>query len=324
MTTKKIQLIETIEAMRKQEQIYHVTDYLSRLPKTSIALDENSPVDENCRILMSNWTVQIAMTCEYKQETVEIAMNCLDRFMATPIGEKEILLDRNLFQLAAMTALYSSVKIHEQEVMDTQLLSALSHGNHSPQDVEKMERKMLTAINWRVNPPTIMSFVRMIIEFIPKDRLNAEEKQILLDLTEEQVVAVANEYDLALFEASHIALASLLNSIERCFDAKNEGGMLFCSHFSMAINQLLQIDDCTCISRLQTRIYKQTNKSYGGDHYDEDYTISHDEVTKPIESLFSKSVSKSNITQSRRRSPQSVKDFSCSSSIIKIIYNEEQ
>lgn len=290
---KKKQVIETIQAMRSQEKFYHVTDYLSELPKAS--------VDENCRMLMSNWTVEIAKTCDYKQETVEIAMNCLDRFMASTVG-KEILLDRNLFQLAVMTALYSSVKIHEQEVVDTQLMSALSHHVHSTHDIEEMERKMLLAINWRMNPPTVMSFVQMILDFIPKNRLNFEDKQILLETTKEQVTAIANEYDFAVFDASSIAFASLLNSIESHFDTDTEDGLLFCSHFNMAIKQLLQLDDCVCIATLRRRIFEHINKSYGNDPCNDDYTMYHDGATKPNESLYSKSVTKSNFNQPDRKS----------------------
>merc|ERR1712183_1035974 len=107
---------------------------------------------------------------------------------------------------------------------------------------------MLLAINWRMNPPTVMSFVRMILDFIPKNRLNFEDKQILLETTKEQVTAIANEYNFAVFDASSIAFASLLNSIE--------------SHFNMAIKQLLQLDDCVCIATLRRRIFEHINKSY--------------------------------------------------------------
>merc|ERR1712232_842236 len=96
---------------------------------TTTALD--APVDSSCRFAMARWCNETADFCNYKRETVAIAINCLDRFMSTPNG-REVLLDRNLYQLAAMTALYSSVKIHEQEAMDPDLMSMLSRGVHTP------------------------------------------------------------------------------------------------------------------------------------------------------------------------------------------------
>ena len=74
-------------------------------------------------LVMAKWCCEIADFCKYKRETVAIAMNCLDRFMSTPVGH-QILLDRNAYQLASMTALYSAVKIHEQEAMDPNLVSS--------------------------------------------------------------------------------------------------------------------------------------------------------------------------------------------------------
>merc|ERR1712176_1277579 len=103
--------------------------------------------------------------------------------MGTPSGY-EILLDRNLYQLAAMTALYSSVKIHEQEAMDPSLVSTLSRGVHSP---KAMERKMLSAVDWRVNQPSAMSFARLMIDLIPDQYLDSHQKEALLDITKLQI-----------------------------------------------------------------------------------------------------------------------------------------
>merc|ERR1719512_691392 len=114
--------------------------------------------------------------------------------MSTRSGQ-EVLLDRNLYQLAAMTALYSSVKIHEEQAMDPSLVSTLSRGVHSPQAVEAMESKMLTAIKWRVNPPTAMSFVRSMIDLVPDNIMLSSEKETILDIARLQIETTVTEYD---------------------------------------------------------------------------------------------------------------------------------
>lgn len=212
------QTLETIQVMRGQEETaYGVSDYLSTLPSAMPNSALETPVDASCRFVMAKWCNEIADFCNYKRETVAVAMNCLDRFMSTPSG-REILLDRNLYQLSAMTALYSSVKIHEQEAMDPNLVSSLSRGAHSPKAVEAMESRMLSAIQWRVNPPTAMSFVRMMIDLIPEHMLGASERETITELTRFQIEMSVNEYEFSRFHASSIAFACILNATESVSD----------------------------------------------------------------------------------------------------------
>jgi len=241
------QTLETIQAMQQQEDHYCVTDYFAT---TSL---ENTSVDESCRSMMGKWCNDISDFCNYKQETVAIAMNCLDRFMATSCGE-EILLDRDLYQLAAMTALYSSVKIHEQEAMDPNLVSHLSQGKHSTAAVEAMEVQMLNAIQWRVNQPTAMSFTRLIInELISDHLLSPCEKETIIDLTQIQIELTTQDYAFSTVNGSSIAFASMLNAIESCTD----NGM-FLANFETTITKILQVDE-EDIQKLQVAIYELMN-----------------------------------------------------------------
>jgi len=249
------QNVETINAMRRQEELgYSVVDYLSCLPKTTAALD--TPVDASCRFVMAKWCNEIADFCNYKRETVAIAMSCLDRFMSTPSGH-EILLDRNLYQLAAMTALYSSVKIHEQEAMDPKLVSTLSRGVHSAQAVEAMESKMLNAIKWRVNPPTAMSFVRSMIDLVPDHLMHSCEKETILDIAKFQIEIIVNEYDFCTFNASSIAYACALNAVE---SVTNDG--MLSADFATTMGKTLMVDDSS-LKGLRISIYELMNGSDG-------------------------------------------------------------
>merc|ERR1712032_1460065 len=112
------------------------------------------------------------------------------------------------------------------------------------------------AISWRINSPTVMSFVRMIIDFIPEILLNQYEKRIILDKTEEEIKMIANGYEFSSYPNSYIAFASMLNSIEFLFH-NNDGGVSFCSDFKMVIGANLQVDDYSCIRKVQTMIYRK-------------------------------------------------------------------
>merc|ERR1712072_13392 len=204
--------------------------------------DNNAPVDATCRFLMAKWFNEVAGFCHYKSETVAIAMNCLDRFVMSPAG-REILLDRDLYQLAAMTALYSSVKIHEQEAMDPNLVSTLSRGVHSPEAVEAMERKMPAAVQWRVNQPSSMSFARLMIDLIPDQYLDSSKKEALFDIT-------VNEYDFCTHDASSVAFACMLNAIESVTD----DGMFY-SNVETTMGEVIDADD-TSVQDLRFAVYE--------------------------------------------------------------------
>jgi len=264
------QTLDTIKAMRRQEEQHYgqsVTDYLSDLPTLARTSQDSEPVDESCRSVMGKWCNDIADFCNYKRETVAIAMNCLDRFMSTPKGQQEILLDRNLYQLAAMTALYSSVKIHEPEVMDPNLVSRLSQGVHTTAAVEAMEVTMLNAIQWRVNVPTAMSFTRLIInDLIPDHLLSACEKETIIDLTRIQLELTVMEYDFATVNGSSIAFACMLNAFESCsYSNSDDKGMLFLANFETTIRKILEVDE-EYIQNLRVAIYELLDDNNDNDN----------------------------------------------------------
>ncbi len=253
MNTSVEQTLETIHAMRRQEEIaYSVSDYLSCLPETNAAHD--APVDATCRHVMAKWCNEIADFCEYKRETVAIALNCLDRFMTSPSGH-EVLLDRNQYQLAAMTALYSSVKVHEQEAMDPRLVSNLSRGVHSAEAVEAMESKMLNAIQWRINPPTAMSFMRSMIDLIPDHLMNSCEKETIADITKFQIELAVNEYKFCTVNASSISFACALNAMESVID-----DAMLCSEFETSMAKTMMLDT-SCVRDIRIALYELMNSS---------------------------------------------------------------
>lgn len=120
------------------------------------------PVDAACREQMGKWFVQMVQSCRFQNETAEIAMDLLDRFVSTPEGDAARV-DRTLYQLASMTAFYTAVKVHETMTIDPKLISRLSRNMFSVQDVTRMETTMLRALQWRVHPPTAMSFLRLLV-----------------------------------------------------------------------------------------------------------------------------------------------------------------
>lgn len=205
----------TIKAMLKQENSgYVVSSYLEQLPpSTSLG----PPVDAIARSTIADWCVKIMDVCQYQRETAAIAISYLDRFMASPDGYN-ILVDRKLFQLAALACVYCAVKLHEQQVLGPELVAKLSNGERTSTDIEKMELRLLQALRWRVNPPTAMAFVRNHLYLIPESDLDALTRQALLDLTQYQIEISILKYEFAIEKASAVGLAALLNAADSICD----------------------------------------------------------------------------------------------------------
>jgi len=161
----------------------------------------------------TNTNTQVVDFCSFNRETVAIAMSNLDRFLLTPAG-LPVLGDTNAFQLAAMTSLYSAVKIHEPEIMGVDLVSKLSRGQYTPPQIETMEYTMLQALAWRVNTPTALSFVRKFLELLPPGTLEPDIAEAAYDLSKFQSELAVGDYNLVPIQASTVAYASIINSLE--------------------------------------------------------------------------------------------------------------
>lgn len=218
-------MLATTEAMRRQEETgYKTYDYLHQQtpqcpPPTNgpqSASLSTTPVDVDCRFRMSEWCYQIVDFCKFKRETVAVAMSCLDRFLCTPSG-REVLLDRGIFQLAAMTALYTTIKVHEPEAMEPNLVASLSRGAFNTDQIEAMEFVMLSAIQWRVHPPTAIAFIHQYLDLIPDHLVSQEAREAVIDLSKFQTEVAVSDAGLMSVNASTVALASLINA----FDSMN-------------------------------------------------------------------------------------------------------
>ena len=123
--------------------------------------------------------------CHLKnRDTVAVAVSYLDRFMAVQRRFVNV-------QVAAMTCFYLAVKLYEpvklpptliceafQRVMDCDDEEdvdddASTATEASAESIESMEMSILLALNWNLNPPTSMMFVRQLLCCLPNTGLIA-------------------------------------------------------------------------------------------------------------------------------------------------------
>ncbi|KAL3789031.1 hypothetical protein HJC23_008178 [Cyclotella cryptica] len=225
----KLDLSARLHAMRRQETTHYTCpDYLasdwqaslSGTPQNDTVADlpganagggassaSSSEINEMWREKICEWCYQVVDHFDFNREIVSVAMSYLDRYLATRS------VNRRIFQLAAMTALYLAIKLYEPGKIRMSSLIDLSRGYFLEDHIVTMEDSVLQSLGWHVHPPTPYSFVREMINLLPvqitpRDRHDTNE--LARFLTELSVC----DYWFVTKKPSSIALASLINALE--------------------------------------------------------------------------------------------------------------
>ncbi len=248
MTTDRLEIMERLAVMKKQEStIYAVGDYLQSITPMTPA-----SVDAMCRCKMAQWCYTLVDVLQLNRSNVIVAMNYLDRFLSTGSPRAILALsDRREYQLACMTALYIAIKISEPKIMDVKQLSALSRGRYEPKDFVTMESQMLCDLQWRVNGPTSTHFLVLFLDLLQPMMTGIPVACILEDATYQLELAVTS-YDLVTQHPSTVAVAAMMNSLQKCYHTQKGKMMQNLSYVtgmnasSSHISQLAQ-----CLHHLQ-------------------------------------------------------------------------
>lgn len=205
------EICDSLAVMDLQEDsTYHVRDYLA--DSVGIRKRASKPVDADCRVKMCEWCYQVVDFCKFRRETVGIGMSYLDRFLCTPRG-RDALCNRKEYQLAAMTALYIAIKLHEPLEMETSLLADLSRGCYTEMEFVEMEQTILLALEWRVNGPTALSFVQHFMAFMPRS-VHPTITEAIFDYARYQTELALADQAFVGTKLAEIGLAAVLNAME--------------------------------------------------------------------------------------------------------------
>jgi len=171
-------ILEMFDAMTVQEKCIYRT-------KNGLYDDQSRKIDAECRRLMVVWCTQIANHFQCDYHSVAVAINILDRFVAR---QTEILDDISTYQLAAMTSLYTAVKIHETTGIASETMEQISEGTFSSQDIERTELEILIKLDWHVNSPTALSFADIFMHLIPRTGIiSVIQREMIEKLIAEQI-----------------------------------------------------------------------------------------------------------------------------------------
>lgn len=208
----------TLRAMRRQEDTTYVCQnyYQAKAPLSpqaapSCAPDE--PVTIQTRNVLCDWANKIMDFCSLDRETVETAMNYVDRYVSTEMG-KEVLQHSDQFQLLVVTSLYVAVKVTETVAISSAQFEKISRKTFTAKDVESFERVLLAGLHWNLHPPTALSFVRHYLDLIPSASMDNDMKDTALMLAKLQTELATRDCSLVSVRASTIAFAALMNSFD--------------------------------------------------------------------------------------------------------------
>jgi hypothetical protein len=196
--------------IQKESSAYQCQDYLvSSVTAIEVTADD--------RKQLVDWCFSIVDICSFQRETVATAMNLLDRYLSIPSAfAVECLQDRREFQLLALSCLYIAIKTNERIAFSSQMLSDVSHGGYSVQEIEYTEKMILCSLQWRVNGPTSLQMALHILslmglhEILPQQALSE-----LINEVQYQTEIATRDYYISIQRPSTVALTILKKTLQQ-------------------------------------------------------------------------------------------------------------
>lgn len=153
---------------------------------------------------MAQWEYRIVDHFGLSRDLVGISFSILDRFTS------KCVCDRRAYKLAAMTSLFVAIKLRNPRKFSIDTLATLSRGEFNTSHIAQMELIMLKTLDWRLNPPTIQSFICTWGNHLFKETYATESIQRAFFLAE---IAVFDTL-LASKQRALLAIAALAHGME--------------------------------------------------------------------------------------------------------------
>ena len=227
--------IDVLCAMMEREVTHFCRDYLN---DGEDCISDNDHEDGSSHKLSAEDREQIVDWCygtidvlQLARSNVAVAMSIADRFMSNPnrllvcqftpslFSPQEIMYDRTMFQLLAVTALYIAIKINEQVIFSVEQCAEATHGVYTIEDIEAMERAILECLSWKVSGPTALEVGYIVLELATPQVQDISElnNELIGSIVEDlafQTESAVRDYHLATKRPSTIAIMALLNAIK--------------------------------------------------------------------------------------------------------------
>ena len=227
-----------LSIMLSQEKYYVSRPYLNVVSNNSKTKSISSngstsrstaALDVACRTRVCKWMFHIIDIMGLQHETAAIAISYLDRFMSISCARKSkqkrstTRCNRREYQLVASTSLYIAIKIHEPFVLRPEVISSLTRGLVTPDNIIACEKIILTTLRWRMNGPTPHQYINYILKLLPSSSSTSSssttDQELVNKLCESShswIETAIKDYACIPLQSSTVALSALLNSLGTC------------------------------------------------------------------------------------------------------------
>jgi hypothetical protein len=210
-------LLDRMVAMMHQEETaYRYDIYLT----SSGGLDiDESQLNITWRAKICQWSYNVVDHFDLPRELVAISLNLFDRFLATR-GNR---CSGNMALLASLTTLHIAIKIHAEKRVKISTLASLSRGQFEEQHIEEMEWQVLSALGWKLHPPTLFAFISHFLLLLPNEAHQSVRKELFETSIYMAELSVCDSFFVKL-NASAVAFAAILNVVEEMPFARFSAG----------------------------------------------------------------------------------------------------
>ncbi len=276
---------DTLTAMMQSEftSYSYNEEYLNPSDPTMITADD--------RMKLADWCYNIVDHCRFSRETVASAMEMVDRFLSMPSNSvdaarvsDEALRDQSKLQLLTVAALYISIKLNEKTVISSEALAEMCRLIYSAQEIEDMERTLLSGLSWRCHAPTAhqvgLSILSLLLPYV--DMLEATWG-FLMDEMKYQTELAVRDYYFSTQRTSTIALAAIFNAINEAKTTTRNKDLL--GAFVRVTMECYDFDHPLKIAAVRSRLQGLANKEktrVEGNNMDDEVSVADSVKTRKV------------------------------------------
>lgn len=224
-----LELIDRFQCLLELEcsTAYHLTDYLA---PPSGSHDNESKGKKRWRTQVIGWMYQVVDHHLLDRELVYVAMSYLDRYLSKLSWSEA----SEGAQLVGATSLYMAIKIlhrNEGKCATVASFAALSKDLFTADDMLGMEKSILDALEWRMHPPTPLSYLQLLITLLPHGASRPLTRRALFERIKFLVEVSATVPFFFAKRPSNVAVAAFLAVLEHGTDESNGKRQPYISHF---------------------------------------------------------------------------------------------
>ncbi|XP_052894395.1 G1/S-specific cyclin-E [Anopheles moucheti] len=140
-------------------------DELAWIAREPTMFDGHPGLQPRMRAILLDWLNEVCEVYKLHRETYYLAVDYIDRYLTC---KKE--LKKSHLQLLGITALFIAAKVEEIYPPKIGEFAYVTDGACTDEDILREELLVLTALEWRINPVTVMGWLGMYMQVIVSSR----------------------------------------------------------------------------------------------------------------------------------------------------------